>query len=333
MVVSVPFANQKIADTAGSCSSVEGISPLTHVTIFMCTFNGEQFLAQQLDSIANQTFANWSVIVSDDGSTDGTLEILQRYRDNWGEEKLDVRQGPRRGFAANFLSVTCSVRNRSHFYAWADQDDIWRNNKLEAALSVLQRYPSDTPLLYSARTELIDGAGSSIGFSPAFKRAPSFANALVQSIGGGNTMVFNSQAHDLLLHAGPDLDIVAHDWWVYLLVAGVGGEVVHDLTPTLLYRQHDANIIGSNTGWGARVVRLRTMFNGRSQSWNDRNIAALSSVSSRMSPENGVRFECFRKARSSKLIRRFLYLKRCGIYRQTVLGNLGLFLAALLGKL
>ncbi|MDU8362135.1 glycosyltransferase family 2 protein [Pseudomonas syringae group sp. J309-1] len=303
------------------------------MTIFMCTFNGEQFLAQQLDSIANQTFANWSVIVSDDGSTDGTLEILQRYRDNWGEEKLDVRQGPRRGFAANFLSVTCSVRNRSHFYAWADQDDIWRNNKLEAALSVLQRYPSDTPLLYSARTELIDGAGSSIGFSPAFKRAPSFANALVQSIGGGNTMVFNSQAHDLLLHAGPDLDIVAHDWWVYLLVAGVGGEVVHDLTPTLLYRQHDANIIGSNTGWGARVVRLRTMFNGRSQSWNDRNIAALSSVSSRMSPENGVRFECFRKARSSKLIRRFLYLKRCGIYRQTVLGNLGLFLAALLGKL
>lgn len=333
MVVSFPFANQNCADTGSPCRELQGIAPLTHVTIFMCTFNGEQFLGQQLDSIASQTFSNWSVIVSDDGSTDATLEILQRYRDNWGEGKLIVRQGPRRGFAANFLSVTCSVRNRSHFYAWADQDDIWRNNKLETALSVMHRHPSNTPLLYSARTELIDGAGNSIGFSPAFERAPSFANALVQSIGGGNTMVFNSQTHDLLLQAGPELDVVAHDWWVYLLVAGAGGGVVHDLTPTLLYRQHEANIIGSNTGWRARVVRLRTMFNGRSRSWNDRNIAALDSVSSRLSAESGVRFEWFKKARSSKLIKRFLYLKRCGVYRQTALGNLGLFLAALLGKL
>nr|WP_308809978.1 glycosyltransferase [Pseudomonas sp. MD195_PC81_125] len=104
------------------------------IAILLCTFNGERFLAQQLESIARQTCPDWFVVVSDDGSTDSTLELLREYSERWGDGKLSVRQGPRSGYAANFLSLTCDKTIEADYYAWADQDDIWQANKLECAL-------------------------------------------------------------------------------------------------------------------------------------------------------------------------------------------------------
>src|SRR5471032_919282 len=102
VVAPLPLIVQK----GDSSSSGAGVNPqgqntrLARVTVLMCTYNGERFLAQQLDSIARQTYSVWNVVVSDDGSTDSTLEILHQYSESWGEGKLTVRQGPKRGFAA-----------------------------------------------------------------------------------------------------------------------------------------------------------------------------------------------------------------------------------------
>nr|WP_309295583.1 glycosyltransferase family 2 protein [Pseudomonas parakoreensis] len=305
----------------------------SHVTILMCTYNGERFLSQQLDSIARQSFQNWDVLVSDDGSTDATLDILRQYAAAWGEGKLTVRQGPQRGFATNFLSVACVVSGQSEFYAWADQDDIWQEHKLKVALKSLQHLPMDIPALYCARTELIDDTGTITGRSPMFPRPPCFANALVQSIAGGNTMVFNRSAQALFQAAGAHLDIVSHDWWAYLLVTGTGGQVVYDHTPTLLYRQHDTNLIGSDMGARARLARLRMMFSGRFKGWNQRNIAALESVRTRLSKDSQLTLDLFQKARRSSVFTRFFWLRRSGVYRQTMWGSLGLILAAAINRL
>jgi len=306
---------------------------LARVTILMCTYNGERFLAQQLDSIARQSYREWTVVVSDDGSTDATLDILRQYSAIWGEGRLTILQGPKRGFAANFISVACDAPVQSQFYAWADQDDIWQANKLESAVKVLEALPSGLPALYCGRTELIGDSGTVIGRSPLFSRPASFGNALVQSLAGGNTMVFNHLARDVLCHAGGQVDIVSHDWWAYLLITGVGGEVVYDASPSILYRQHEANLIGANSGVRARIMRLRMMSTGRFRDWNDKNIAALETVRSSLSADSLQTFEQFKKARDSKGFGRFLWLYRANVYRQTCLGNLGLMLAAVLNRI
>jgi glycosyltransferase involved in cell wall biosynthesis len=328
-----------VVQQGGSSSNNVGVIPqgentrFERVTVLMCTYNGERFLAEQLDSIARQTYPGWNVVVSDDGSTDSTLEILRQYSESWGEGKLTVRQGPKRGFAANFMSVTCDVPAESQFYAWADQDDIWQNNKLETALQLLQGLPEDIPTLYCARTELISDTGAVIGYSPLFGRPVSFANALVQSIGGGNTMVFNRVARELFQNAGSHLDIVSHDWWAYLLVSGAGGQVFYDQFPSILYRQHEANLIGSNSGMRAQLVRLRMMFGVRFRGWNQQNIAALDSIHSQLSQESQLTLAQFKKARSSRGIARFIWLRRSRVYRQTRWGNLGLILAAVFNRI
>ena len=304
-----------------------------HVAILMCSYNGERFLAEQIDSFERQTHRNWSLVVSDDGSQDGTLEILQAYIDSWGQERLKIVQGPQRGFVKNFLSLTCSTDIDAEFFAWADQDDIWSEDKLHAALAWLQTIPKHIPALYCGRTKLIDESGTPIGFSPRFCLPPSFANALVQNIGGGNTMVFNQAARDLLQKTDDNLIIPSHDWWAYQLISGAGGAIHYDPEPRVLYRQHDGNLVGSNSNWSARLQRLRMVLKGCFYEWNAQNIHALETVYHRLSRESQTTLNHFKAARNKNLFQRILGVLRAGLHRQTLFGNLGLIFATLMKKI
>ncbi|WP_433766941.1 glycosyltransferase family 2 protein [Pseudomonas putida] len=317
---------------ADNADQVAGES-VASVAILMCTYSGATFLAQQLASFEQQTHRNWSLYVSDDGSQDGTLEILQAFGAKLGSERVQVKKGPQRGFVANFLSLACQADIDADFFAWSDQDDIWKDEKLQKALAWVQTIPSHIPALYCGRTELIGETGVSYGYSPKFCLPPHFSNALVQNIGGGNTMVFNRAARSLLLEAGDRVKVPCHDWWAYLLVSGAGGVVHYDPEPMVLYRQHDENLIGGNAGWSARLKRLSMVFQGQFCEWNDQIISALEAMFHRLSPENQATLTQFKAARSQKLFLRILGFQRAGIYRQTLLGNLGLILVALLKKI
>jgi len=303
------------------------------VAILLCTFHGQHYLAEQLDSFAVQTHNNWEVWASDDGSEDGTHAILDLYRRTWPHGRLSIHSGPAEGFAANFLSLTCNAAIQADYYAYSDQDDIWESGKLARAVEWLRTVPADVPALYCSRTRLVDADNNEIGVSPLFSKPPSFANALMQNIGGGNTMVFNNAARALLREAGETLPIVTHDWWAYMVVSGCGGQVFYDREPMLRYRQHANNIVGMNASWSARLKRVRMLWQGRFQGWSDSNIAALRVLSHRLTPENREILERFAQARQMSLIPRLINLKRSGIYRQTFLGNLGLIAAAVFGKL
>ena len=299
----------------------------------MCTYNGESFLADQINSIERQTYPNWTLTVSDDDSQDGTLALLQAYGDRWGNERLKVISGPKRGFVANFLSLTCRADIEGEFFAWADQDDIWSEDKLQVALDWLQTIPAQTPALYCGRTQLVSESGAPMGHSPRFSLPPHFANALVQSIAGGNTMVFNQAARELLREAGADLNVPSHDWWAYQLITGAGGVVCYDPEPKMQYRQHDENLIGSNSSWAARLTRLRMVFQGRFYEWNEQNIQALETMQHRLCEKHQVTLAHFKGARGQTFFRRILGMRSAGLYRQTLLGNLGLILATLLKKI
>lgn len=300
----------------------------SNVCILLCTAQGQHFLDAQLRSIERQTHTDWTIVASDDGSSDDTHVILRNFLERH-PRKVNLVAGPKAGFAANFLSLaTGPCLARSPFFAFCDQDDVWEDEKLERALDWLKSVPSDTPGLYCSRTRLIDETGNEIGLSPLFNRPASFANALVQNIGGGNTMVFNEAARQLLVAAGGAVNIPSHDWWLYLLTTACGGIVRYDPHPTVLYRQHGKNLIGANTSFRARAKRARMLMQGRLRSWSDQHIAALRPIVNLMTPANRHIFQEFCHARSSHVLRRVIGFRRVGLYRQTTAGNIGLLVAA-----
>ena len=304
-----------------------------HVAILMCTKDGAAFLAEQLHSIAEQTHTNWSLIVSDDGSTDATLKHPRRFAEG-STQKTAIRSGPRQGVCANFLSLATDPGINADYFAFSDQDDIWYKNKLQRALAWLVTVPGDVPAVYCGRTELVSNDGRSYGLSPLFTRPIAFRNAIVQSLGGGNTMVFNAAAKRLLEAMGR-LDVVLHDWWMYQLVSAVGGAVHYDPQPMLKYRQHPDNLIGSNRGWAARVVRLRMMLRGtlsRLEREERGRARAHPRAFDRAAKPRDAR-SCSLKRGRRRCCKRLYYLKQSGVYRQTLLGNIGLIVATILKRI
>jgi glycosyltransferase involved in cell wall biosynthesis len=306
-------------------------SPL--VAILLCTYNGSQYLEEQLDSINAQTHQNWIVIASDDGSSDQTLEILQRYKVKWHSKKLTIRSGPQKGFCQNFLSLACDPEIRADYYAFCDQDDVWLPNKLKVALGNISANQSiDVPYLYCGRTKYVNEHLKPLGMSPLFVFPPSFRNALVQSIAGGNTMIFNQSAKSLVEQAGP-LKVASHDWWIYQLITGAEGVVFYDPVPQLLYRQHEYALVGGNNSFSARMERIWMLLQGRFKNWNAQNIAALKQVNHLLVKNHQEILKMFEILRGAQLKDRFRLIEVCGLYRQTRRGTFSLFLAALIKKI
>jgi glycosyltransferase involved in cell wall biosynthesis len=324
------------AETARS-SSPNGTEPRPKpagpIAILLCTYNGARFLPLQLKSYEAQDFADWRLYASDDGSQDATLELLAEFQNKHGASRVQIRQGPRQGFVANFLSLICDPAISADYYAPSDQDDVWAPDKLSRARQHLDAAPSNRPVVYCSRTRLIDEQGVELGLSTYYQKTPQFRNALAQSLAGGNTMMLNEEMRRLLMQAGPDVKVAAHDWWIYLVITAVGGTILYDSVPTVSYRMHGRNVIGSNESALAKVLRARMLWAGRYKSWAEMNVAALERIENLMTDENRQTFDLFRRARKETLIPRVRGLIRSGVHRQTRLGDLGLLAAAVTGRI
>lgn len=302
------------------------------VLILLATYNGATFLQQQLDSFRQQTYENWELLVSDDGSTDETTAMLARFAAEV-PQRVTVIAGPRKGFWQNFVALVRHDAIDADLFAYSDQDDIWFAEKLAKAVAWFATQSGESPALYFSRTELMKRDGGAMGFSPLFTRAPSFQNALVQNIGGGNTMVFNRAAREVLVSTPADADMVSHDWWTYQMVTGVGGVAHYDPWPSLQYRQHGQNIVGANKGLRARLIRLNAFAGGRMAEWNSVNLRLLKRVRSALTKENAATLDHYADVRHSAWPWRLWLVMRSGVYRQSPIENVGLLLGALLGKL
>lgn len=304
------------------------------IAILLCTYNGSHFIKEQLDSFTAQDNSNWKLFVYDDASTDNTPQIVSQYKLTVSQEVFLEINKHSKGFCKNFLSAICTTPNDSaDFFALSDQDDIWQNNKLSKAIAYLSTIPSNTPTLYCTRTKIIGDNGQFLGYSALFKKKPSFNNALVQNIAGGNTIVFNKATKALIAATGgANVDVMSHDWWLYLLVTGAGGHVFYDPTPMVLYRQHDGNLIGANHRFGAKLVRLKKILRGQFKQWNKKNVIALNTHQSVLKPENIKTLEKFTQIRKASLLKRLRNFYQTGIYRQTFFDNIALFILIVLKR-
>jgi len=313
--------------------SFEFSTGLALVAILLCTYNGSRFLTEQLESIESQTHKNWFVVASDDSSTDQTLQILHEFQAKWPSGRLIIRSGPQKGFCQNFLSLACDNHIRADYYAFCDQDDVWLTTKLSMALqNISQNELTDEPYLYCGRTKYAHENLKLCGLSPLFVFPPSFRNALVQSIAGGNTMVFNFASKILIEKAGL-LNVPSHDWWIYQLISGAGGQVYYDQTPYILYRQHNGALVGGNNTFTAKLERVWMLLQGRFKNWNTQNVTALKKANNLLLKSNQESLRTFETLRGANLKDRFRMLQIGGYYRQTRKGTLSLFLALLINKI
>src|ERR1700712_481069 len=118
------------------------------IAVLMGTFNGAEYLDEQLQSLADQTYSNWSLHVSDDGSSDSTCEIVSRFASSVSQ-RVTLRRGPQTGFAENFLALAHDEAIDRALFAFCDQDDIWYPEKLKRAVAWFATIQDDTtPSVY-----------------------------------------------------------------------------------------------------------------------------------------------------------------------------------------
>jgi len=220
---------------ASSCADTPAVA------VLLSTYNGERFLEALLDSLIAQDYPHLDLWVRDDGSSDRSLSVLERYAAAGKIARL--QNGGNIGVVGSFLELLRSAGDEYAFYAFCDQDDVWYPDKVSAAIQTLQSKEEGKPLLYCGRLEYIDQQLSPLGLSPIPARM-GLGNALVENVVTGCTAVINARARRALLERWPPA-VQMHDWWLYLVVSGVG-RVIYDSRAFIRYRLHDHNTIGAS---------------------------------------------------------------------------------------
>lgn len=243
------------------------------VQVLMSTYNGEQYLREQIDSILQQEYPNIQLLIRDDGSKDGTIAIIHEYAEKYSNVSYYV--GKNLGAKGSFFDLMKHADTASDYYAFSDQDDVWLPDKIGRAVKRLEKENSNLPLLYASKTTLVDESLKEIPMSMRqYSIVPSFGNALVENVCSGCTEVFNNKLLKLVNRRNPKCEIM-HDWWLYL-IASAFGKVVFDERSGILYRQHGNNSVGARGNWwtemAARIRNFRKS-NGalRRQAANFRN--------------------------------------------------------------
>jgi glycosyltransferase involved in cell wall biosynthesis len=306
------------------------------VTLLMAVYNGSAFLPAQLQSLFAQTHPDWRLAVRDDGSTDGSPDLLAAMTSGLPPGKVACLHGGRVGHVAGFLSLLAQQPDDPGWLAFADQDDVWLPQRLSNGLELLSG--AQGPALTAARVLRVAADLSDPRLTGAERPRPGFANALVENIAPGNTILANPAAAAILVKAARRVLAagalpVAHDWWAYQMVLAVGGEVIFDPRPAVLYRQHGGNAVGANAGLRAAVARLRRVWSGVSSRGARANLAALRVVEERLTPEARallVKMEALGAATGPIARLRLLWQMR--LYRQSRMGTLALWAAAALGR-
>ena len=218
----------------------------------MSTYNGEKYLEEQLESLIAQEGVEVDILVRDDGSTDRTRKILERWQ---AKGHITWYTGRNLGFAFSFMNLL-ETANGYDYYAFCDQDDIWLKTKLLRAVTELEKTPDKLKLYCSNVYYYKDG--QTLGGIHQKPQTFDKYTCLVRNIAPGCTMVLNNELRNILVAKLPRT-MIAHDFWVFQ-VATLLGTVYYDFEPTMLYRQHENNQIGQKVSrrdiWKRRLNNI-----------------------------------------------------------------------------
>lgn len=235
----------------------------THaIEVVLPTYNGAPYLDEQLASIDAQTLRPTRVLLRDDGSSDGTPNLIRQLQQRYGNWLHELPADGNQGCIANvnrLLEGTTAT-----YVALADQDDLWLPHKLEQSLALMlrleARYGQQMPLLVHSDLQLVDADGQPLlqtywqrqRLDPA---RTGLVDLLSTNVVTGCSVLLNRSLLDRALPIPSQA--LMHDWWL-ALVASAFGYIDALPQPTVLYRQHSSNVRGSRgLGWSFWQQRLR----------------------------------------------------------------------------
>ena len=246
---------------------MEQVRKSNSIAILMATYNGERYIKEQLDSVARQTHRDWHLYIHDDGSTDQTPAIIHTFaRQHPNVTILDYES--QKGAKDNFLSMLQRVE--ADHYIFADQDDVWLEQKIELSWKAMQQLESEHPgLPLIVHTDLyVTDASLNIvkeSFWEASNIHPSlltrFHDLAATTPATGSAMLFNHKAKEATIIPAPLATM--HDAWVTACVLSQGG-LIHSIPqPLVYYRQHESNVLGASDAsritWGYRLRHFKEM--------------------------------------------------------------------------
>ena len=236
---------------------------LPRVAVLLATHMGRTYLDEQIDSILDQAGADLHIFVSDDGSTDGTLELLAERAD--ADARITILPPETFGAPApNFFRLLTTIPIAEYDYVgFADQDDVWMPAKLERHIRLLAEGRADG---ISSNVTAFSEDGTRILIKKDYPQR--LVDHLFETPGPGSTFLLTQRFARLVAEQldnphSPAREAFAHDWLIYALARSAGLRWVIDGESTVDYRQHVANAVGANTGLSQAWKRLKLTSNRR----------------------------------------------------------------------
>jgi len=220
------------------------------IAILLASYNGEQFIAEQIKSLLAQTVQDFKIYINDDKSTDATWKIVSDFAKE-NPDKIVIYQNEVNSGAAEHNFINMMIKCKDDYIMLCDQDDVWLPNKIELTFSKMKtmeaEFGKDTPLLVHTDLTVVDENLEIV--SPSFKAAMNanygkmkLRNQIIQNTLTGCTVMYNKALASLITDIPQYM--VMHDWWLMLCAAAFGKIAALD-EQTILYRQHRKNEVGA----------------------------------------------------------------------------------------
>lgn len=308
------------------------------IQVLLATYNGEAFLAEQLDSLLAQSGVSFTVLARDDGSTDATLGILQRYAQRFPDQIVVVEKPGRLGAAGSFDWLLS--QSSAPYIAFCDQDDVWMPNKLHILLARMLAFEAGlgkgTPILVHSDLAVVSRDLQRIhpsfwGYSGLDAKRHGLAQLLISNTVTGCAVLANRA---LVERARPiPQEAVMHDHW-FALVAAALGHVEPVFEPLVAYRQHDCNAVGARPyDWR---LKLKKLISG----CGDTDISQLRQQAEvlyrryggYLEPDDAETVDGFSKLQEMSWLMRRFFMLRYGILRPGLARNLWLLFCVRLAR-
>ena len=222
-----------------------------NIAILMATYNGAKYLEEQIDSILSQSSKQWHLYIHDDGSSDGTVELLNDYAGKYPEQVTVMDYPSQGGALQNFMSPLEKVE--ANYYMFSDQDDVWHQDKIKKEIERMYNEENvrtnKVPIIVYSDLFVVDAKLNKIsdsfltysGIHPEF--LTTFNELGASNLTTGCTMLFNHAVKEFVRH--PFTAATMHDAWITLCTVKANGVLAYLSEPLIYYRQHGGNTLGA----------------------------------------------------------------------------------------
>lgn len=301
------------------------------IQILLATYNSSHYLAEQLDSILEQDYSDFQLLVRDGGSTDDTLEIIENYRLKAGSRLTFL--GSFRSSAKENFSALLEAAD-AELFMFSDHDDVWMKDKISGTLEKYREIESlnspATPILIFSDAKVVDSelaeiAPSVIRYQKLDPERIALNNLILQNVPQGNTMLFNRALKEIATPV--HRNCVMHDHWLSLCAAAFGKIAYFD-HPTLLYRQHRNNVYGaseySSAFLASKAAKGSDKICSRLYQNIDQAAAFFECYKDRLTPHEKEILEAVSRFRNMNFFKKRLTLFRYNVWKSGFLRNIGL---------